>query len=290
MDKNPLIRKGLVVGIIVLFIGIAVTPTIGSSNERDDSIPPVTTISFNPPEPDGENGWYVSDVTVILNATDDVSGVNITKYSIDEAPWENYTESFILNKDGDGLLIEYFSIDNAGNTEPVKNATLDIDRTKPLVGMNFTWEGNRWRGYDFIYQAYAIDKMSGMNRVEFYHYHNHGYELQGIVTGPGPEYTWVYIFPSLTVGGLIRNIEITDDYVKFYAVIVRIIGIWEGWYPLIKAYAYDNAGNWDFVEMQWPSHPVTIVPGIFLFQNVTLPNNYTGYIGRFLIRATFYNS
>jgi hypothetical protein len=62
-------RKCLAIGIILLFVGVAINPITGISSNRDDTTPPVTTISFNPPEPDGENGWYVSNVTVILNAS-----------------------------------------------------------------------------------------------------------------------------------------------------------------------------------------------------------------------------
>jgi hypothetical protein len=285
-------KRCVIVGITLLFIGIAVTPAIGISLDRDDTTPPVTTISFTPPEPDGENGWYVSNVTVTLNATDDSSGVNITQYRINEVPWETYTEPFLLNKDGN-LLLEFFSIDNAGNTEPMKNATLDIDRKKPLITLNFTWKRNPWLGLDIIYTAFAIDGISGMNRVEFYVVnYNYSYELRGTITGPGPIYEWVYYFPSLSVGGFIRNPESTDEYVKFYALIVMIRGILQDpWnpYPGIGAYAYDNAGNREVYYIDWPTLPVTIAPGIYLFQSVTLPNDYQGHIGRFLIFATFYN-
>jgi len=47
---------------------------IYESNSRNDNdtTPPVTTISFGPLYPDGYNGWYVSDVTITLEATDDM--------------------------------------------------------------------------------------------------------------------------------------------------------------------------------------------------------------------------
>jgi len=51
MQKN-IIGKGLVLAVITLFI-VVVYPTIAISNYLDDTTPPVTTISFNPPEPDG---------------------------------------------------------------------------------------------------------------------------------------------------------------------------------------------------------------------------------------------
>ena len=54
--------------------------------EYDDTTPPVTTHSLDPPEPDGWNGWYVSDVNVTLTATDDESGVKEIKYCVNRGP------------------------------------------------------------------------------------------------------------------------------------------------------------------------------------------------------------
>ena len=64
---------------LALFLGVAVAPSVVA----DDTTPPVTTISLNPPAPNGDNGWYVTNITVTLNATDDESGVKVTYYAID---------------------------------------------------------------------------------------------------------------------------------------------------------------------------------------------------------------
>ncbi|MFA5102981.1 MAG: hypothetical protein WC525_07485 [Candidatus Thermoplasmatota archaeon] len=280
-------RKAVAVSIIFFVIGISVIPsTANMMMGKDDTTPPITTCTLDPPEPDGQNGWYVSDVTITLNATDNESGVNITKYRIDEAAWETYTEPFILSNDGDDILIEYFSIDTAGNSESAKNATVNIDQTIPSILLDYTVEGNALRGYKIIFNATASDKMSSMNRVEFY-YNDF---LQETVLGQGPEYLWVCFCPKFSATGLIRHLEITDDYVKFYAIVVKIRHLWDFWNHLTKkAGAYDNAGNSNWAEIYSPSHPVVIEPGFYLFQNVTLTNNYTGHIGRFFIMATFNN-
>ena len=129
-----------------------------------------------------------------------------------------------------------------------------------------------------------------MNRVEFY---ING-ELHETIIGPGPNYESIYplYYEGIyNVRGFILNPEITDEYVKFYSILVTI-SAYEKSLPHLTAHAnfYDNAGNWDFVTIVEPSLPAPIVPGIFLFQNMTLPNNYTGHIGRFFIKATFYDS
>jgi len=271
-------RKWLAIGITLLFVLIAVNPITGLSNNRDDTTPPVTTISFNPPEPDGENGWYVNNVTVTLNATDNESGVNITKYRIKGESWKIYTEPFRLTEDGDNILIEYSSIDAVGNTEPVKNATIDIDRTKPVIALNYTLEkfGNN---YLINITAVCSDATSGMAKVEFYLDNI----LQKTILGSGSEYVWKYYYAPLLVRGLIRNPEITDEYVKFYAFIVFVSRHYGD--PYIRSYAYDNAGNNEWATLLQPTLTTPIVSGIYLFQNMTIPSNYTGYVGRFVIRA-----
>ena len=274
-------RKCLAVGIILLFIAITVNPITGISNNRDDTTPPVTTISFDPPVPDGDNGWYVSNVTVTLNATDNESGVWRTFCSL--SPGGNYTEPILVSQDGI-YYITFYSIDYAGNVEAMKSATIKIDQTRPFILLTYTVEGNVLRGWEITFNAAASDEMSGMNRVEFYYNDAH----QGTIFGPGPTYELIYFGPQITVRGVIRHREITDESVRFYAIIVKIKNHWDTWESSKRwAIAYDQAGNYidDFIE----NHclPAFVESGFYVFQDVMLPNNYTGYIGRFFICATF---
>ena len=84
--QGNLLGKTLVIGIIILFVIMSINPTIGKSiiriSKKDDTTPPVTTYTLDPPKPDGLNGWYVSDATVALNATDNMSGVKEIRYTI----------------------------------------------------------------------------------------------------------------------------------------------------------------------------------------------------------------
>ena len=285
--KKEWLVKTLALGIVVLFICITVTPSIGISNYLDDTIPPVTTISFNPLEPDGENGWYVSDVTVTLNATDDDTGVNTIYYRVDGGIWYNYSEPFILVDDGKDILIEFYSIDNAGNQEEVKSVKINIDQTKPTITLEYEITGgNQIQGWELTFTATATDDTSGMDKVEFY-VNN---KLKETVNGSGPTYIWVYnSLYALIVRGLILNPEITDEYVKFFAIIVIILGITENINRVeFCAYAYDNAGNKGYYCIEHPTILVNPSFGIYLFKNLTLPCDYKGYIGKFFIRARYY--
>jgi hypothetical protein len=150
--------------------------------------PPVTTISFDPPEPDGENGWYVSNVTVTLNATD-YDGVNATYYRINCGEWNNYSSPFIISEDGDDIHIEFYSVDNAGKEEDVKSAWIDIDKTPPNVTVELEVKRIGWRKWLIIITITSHENTSGMDRVEFFL--NGG--LQSVVSGSGPSYSWSWV-------------------------------------------------------------------------------------------------
>ena len=156
-----------------------------------DNEPPVTTISFDPLEPDGCNGWYVSNVTVTLNATDN-NGVDATYYRINGGEWETYDSPFVLSEDGDDILIEYYSVDKLGNTEDVKSATLDIDQTPPWIRVEWEVTKISWRKWKVGFTIYCTDNTSGIDRIDFL---LNGI-LQDTVTGPGPIYGWSFIITS----------------------------------------------------------------------------------------------
>lgn len=293
MNKNPgKLYKMLVVGIIILLIHGIIFPSIAVSN-KDDNTPPITTFALDPPEPNGENGWYVSDVNVTLNATDDMSGVKEIYYRVAESVWNVHTGDFLIfTLDFDCLedgLIEFYAVDFAENKEEIKSFTIDIDQLPPFVDL--TWEvvgGNPLDGWEIVFTATANDECSGVEGVEFYL----NDVLQETVSGPGPTYSWMLLyFPPMSskilVCGLILNRNVTDEYVNFYALVVLVSNI-PGAEFIFKACAYDLAGN-KACDETLPSVPDIIEPGLYLFQSLTLQNNYKGYIGKFSIFATFLN-
>ena len=159
--------------------------------EIDDITPPETTYTLDPPDPDGENGWYVSNVTVTLNATDDMTGVKEIRCTVNggaEQIFHGDSGSFILSEDGNDILVEFWAIDNAGNVENPKNSfTIDIDQTKPVIDLTYEVTGGNWlTGWDITFTVTATDAMSGICLIEFYI--NEG--LQDTVTGPGPTFSW----------------------------------------------------------------------------------------------------
>ncbi len=160
--------KLLVCAIIILIVGMSIIPVMGDigATNRDDITPPVTACTLDPAEPDGLNDWYVSDVEVTLNATDDMSGVNVTYYRVNNQGWEIYEYPFVFNNSNQ-YTIEYYSIDNAGNMESVKLASCKVDVVPPVttVRIHGIWGENGWlKKLDYI-EFKATDDMSGVTAV-----------------------------------------------------------------------------------------------------------------------------
>jgi hypothetical protein len=177
-----------------------------------DDTKPVSSHSLEPATPDGDNGWYVSDLEVTLTASDPLSndvssGVDMIKYEVDgggEQTIIGYSGSFLITQadDGDDVLVEYWAIDHVGNVEGKHSFTVDMDQTPPTVDLTYeVISGNPIQGWLLEFTATATDHISGMDRVEFFF----NYGLQDIIEGSGPIYKWSFIYH----GGL--NIDVRAD-------------------------------------------------------------------------------
>jgi len=97
-----------------------------------DSGPPVSSISFNPDLPNGM--WSKTSVAVYIHA-DDTSGVKLLHYTINSGAEQivtGDTANFTLSDTG-VHTIAYWAVDNAGNIEVTKYATVRIDTIAPIT-------------------------------------------------------------------------------------------------------------------------------------------------------------
>jgi len=176
-----------------------------------DDTAPTSQHTVVPGTPDGDNGWYVSDVTVSFTADDGTevwqSGVDHIEYKVNGGSTQT-GDSVVVSADGEHT-VEYRAVDNVGNEEawnPVP--TISIDQTAPVIDL--TWEAS---GGDVIFTATCSDATSGMDRVEFF--------MNDVLafTDDAEPYEWVVEWSSAL------------ELVMF------------------KAMAYDAAGNSDFDEL-----------------------------------------
>jgi hypothetical protein len=98
-----------------------------------DKTAPQTTAETPAP---GASGWYNADVNITLSAVDTLSGLSNTQYRINGGQWQNSTGLVKLSSEGSNLL-EYQSIDIAGNEETIKSMTLNIDKIAPTATVSY---------------------------------------------------------------------------------------------------------------------------------------------------------
>ena len=95
-----------------------------------DGLAPSTTISST--GTNGWNGWRTSAVQVTLSPSDARSGVAATYYTLDGGPIQIYAGPFMV--DGSAVhQVNYWSVDNVGNTEVQQSAEIKIDKEGPTT-------------------------------------------------------------------------------------------------------------------------------------------------------------
>ena len=169
-----------------------------------DKTKPETTYALNPANPNGNNGWYTSNVTITLTKNDAVSGVNETWYKVDDSNLKKYNGQFTISTDGNHA-IEYYSVDMAGNEEQHRTINIKIDKTKSTIIL-----GKPQERYLYIFdraivplpfkvrilgkitvETNANDNTSGIAKVQFY--------IDGKLKYNDTEkpYKWTYDVPSI---------------------------------------------------------------------------------------------
>ncbi len=122
--------------------------------------PPVTRLQMRGTL--GLEGWFVSSVLVILNATDDV-GVATTWYAIDRGDLQRYAAPFQINDDANHTL-EFYSIDREDAVEETKTANVPVDRNPPVFVARSPQPIVTTR--NFVLSWKAEDEASGIARYE----------------------------------------------------------------------------------------------------------------------------
>jgi len=126
----------------------------------------------------GEDGWFVSNVTVTLTAEDNIafvlraamneetSGVNYTMYKLDDDEWAIYEDPFVVTENGEYTLY-YYSVDYAGNEEDVNEVDFKIEHDTVPPVTTHVFEGvrgdNDWFTSNVVVTLTAEDVSSGLD-------------------------------------------------------------------------------------------------------------------------------
>lgn len=131
-----------------------------------DSASPITDASSSGNE--GTNDWYTGDVTVALTGSDMTSGIHATMYRIGGGSWLDYSDVVVLMNDGE-FLVQFYSVDEAGNVESIRTLEVRIDTTAPNIDTIFLLgpdgDGTLTTSNARV-QWTGSDAMSGMDHYE----------------------------------------------------------------------------------------------------------------------------
>ena len=143
--------------------GLSVEKSIGFTV---DSLPPMTVDAVA--GTNGQNGWLVTPATVTLSATDATTGVKNTFYRVNGGLWQSYSAGISVVSDRVNV-VEFYSTDNAGNTEGVNRITVGIDTVGPIsvASLESTIGLADWYVSAATYTISAADATSGIGRIVY---------------------------------------------------------------------------------------------------------------------------
>ena len=142
-----------------------------------DKTKPTCTIVKNIANPNGSNGWYVSDITVSLD-TSDVGGSAIAGYDLTTST----TPTYAFNKtasQGETSGVTYYGYvkDNANNVATCSSGVIKIDRTAPSKPVIDNPYENVWANKNYKIKVSSVDSLSGIKYFE-YRYPNSSNEAE----------------------------------------------------------------------------------------------------------------
>ncbi|MCQ6557319.1 carboxypeptidase regulatory-like domain-containing protein [Paenibacillus mendelii] len=128
-----------------------------------DKTSPTTVAALTPVTPDGGSGWYKQSVGIQLTASDGLSGVASTEYSMDDgSTWLPYAGTLSLDTEGTHHM-KYRSTDTADNVESVKSISIPIDRTAPVIQIISPQETDYNVASDIKVRYTLTDHLSGVD-------------------------------------------------------------------------------------------------------------------------------
>ena len=147
--------------------GLLVVPTSTTLVAYEgDTTAPVTQASLAGTS--GANGWFKSAVQVSLSATDDFSGVANTFYNVDGGATQTYSGTFTISAPGQHT-VQFWSVDNVGNTEATLMVEVKIDGVAPVVSAsaNPSTAPKRPQPVTVTISGSATDAVSGIGNASF---------------------------------------------------------------------------------------------------------------------------
>jgi uncharacterized protein YjbJ (UPF0337 family) len=138
---------------------------------RIDLVAPTTTLDKPAPL---ASGWYAGGFSITLAATDNLSGVDATYYSVDNGPAHAVSGAFDYDTPGMHTL-RYWSVDQAANVEDKVSVELKLDNVPPTISAGRTPAANQygWNNGPVTAHFACGDAQTGIAQCEADHDFTH---------------------------------------------------------------------------------------------------------------------
>jgi len=110
---------------------------------------------------------------LVIKATDNISGISATYYSLDNKNYRKYTYPIKAAYLPEGEhTIKYYSVDKVGNKEPEHEYKFYIDKTPPILvdeilGNSFVVNGREYSSGRTKLKLTAVDNKSGVKEIKY---------------------------------------------------------------------------------------------------------------------------
>ncbi|MYL49335.1 hypothetical protein GLV98_07550 [Halobacillus litoralis] len=132
----------------------------GIQNEtiKLDKTAPVTSVNGVPEK------WANKTTEITLTSKDQWSGVATIEYRMNEGEWTEYTGPITFQQQGENV-IDYRSVDTAGNVEEFKSLTVKYDDHAPQTSAGDV--GDKWQNSGIEISLSSTDPLSGVAKTEY---------------------------------------------------------------------------------------------------------------------------